>query len=1041
MKMNTFAKVAIGAVLFMGISVAWGGISRTDDAHPVKIGVLAKRGTERCLEKWGSTADYLTRMIPEKKFIILPLDHHQINIAVKNAGVDFILTNPSYYVAFEKLYGAKRMATLKNLVVGEETTFYGSVVFTRADRKDIRRLEDLKNRSFTAVDEGSLGGWRMTWRELVNRKISYKDYFSRFEFAGTHDAVVYAVRDRLTDAGTVRTDTLERMQAEGKIRLSDFFVIKIHEDSEKHFPFVCSTRVYPEWPFAEAASTSDQLAELVLSALLKMRADDPAAIAAGCAGWTIPLNYQSVHECLRDLRVEPYRNLGKITLRDVFRKYWFAILLTVVLFIMMGGFTIVIYKLNRDLESSNSQLNDSFNILKSEIEERKKTEAKLIQAQQAAETANRAKSQFLANMSHEIRTPLNGVIASAELALGENMPPKAGHYLNIIRSSAYSLLGIIYDILDFSKIGAQKLELEKQPFRLDCILDRVADLFINKAAEKHIELLFDIDVNTPRALYGDVLRLQQILINLVSNAVKFTGKGGVILIGVNAEPSSEQLKDNKTRLNFYVKDTGIGIAAEFLPSLFNPFTQADASSTRKYSGTGLGLSICKQLVDMMHGKIWAKSCPGEGSTFYFSIDIEIQPEPEQKTCVLPSELQNMHVLVVDDNRESLQVMEHMLKSFGFQVESADSGIQALRILKNQTPQDELFQLVIMDCYMPDPDGIETTRRIRQELELDMPVFLMTTFGRQSAQIKARQVGVNAFLTKPIYPSTLLDAIMDVMRQDTACEASMPPAITTEVSIYRDRLRGLKLLVADDNQTNRDIVAAVLREVGIVPAIVENGQQVVEALKQQKFDAVLMDIQMPVMDGIDATREIRRDKRYRTLPIIAMTAHAIKGDDRRCLEAGMDGYVSKPLNPEYLFHTIWKTVCSESRTADEKSAASYPDDAPGDTLSNVSDICRIDVDMLVPLFVKLADAIDLADPEAILVQLNGLKNHMDPGLLTEMEAQVAAYDYDEALETLKNIAQHIGFCLLSCARTGSDSAGYTKPLSLHESLNEKDDPIE
>jgi signal transduction histidine kinase/DNA-binding response OmpR family regulator len=873
----------------------------------------------------------------------------------------------------------------------------------------------------------------MVWRELKNRRIDYRDYFSRFEFGGTHDAVVYSVKEGLVDAGTVRTDTLERMQAEGKIRLSDFYIIPIHQNTEGSFPFQCSTRVYPEWPFAEAASTSDQLAEAVVAALLQMQPDDPAAMAAGCAGWTIPLNYQSVHECLKDLKVTPYENLGKITLTKVFREYWYVILLAAVGFVMMGSFLFVIHRLNRHLTLSNRQLNASYHDLKREIEERKKTEIKLLKAKKAAETATRAKSQFLANMSHEIRTPLNGVIASAELALGESMPPKAEHYLGIIRSSAYSLLGIINDLLDFSKIEAEKFELEKQPFKLDTILDRVADLFIKKAVEKHIEVLFDIDINTPRALCGDVLRLQQILINLVSNAVKFTGKGGVILIGVKAESPPKHADKHQTRLNFYVKDTGIGMPPEFLPNLFNPFTQADASSTRKYSGTGLGLSICKQLVDMMNGRIWAESRPGEGSTFYFSIDIEIQREPEREASVFPNELQHMQVLVVDDNQESLTVMQNMLQSFGIHTITANSGRTALQILQHHTRQEQPFQLIMMDCYMPDMDGIETTRSIREELELTTPIFLMTTFGRESARMKAIQLGINGFLTKPIYPSTLLDAIMDVLHQDGSCLTTMPPCITTESSIYRDRLKGTRILVADDNQTNQEIVTAILEEVGIRTTGVGNGRQVLEALQQETFDAVLMDIQMPVMDGIEAACEIRRSKAWRSLPIIAMTAHAMKGEDRRCLEAGMDAYVSKPINPEYLFHTIWKMIRSDKRGRDDGEIHSHVCHSKDDAFPEMVEFLEIDADMLVPLLIKLMNAMDLADPEAVQFQLDAIKKHVEPALLKELEGQLTQYDYEEAGETLKDIAQHLGFCLLPASRH-DESVGRQNAAD-HPALNE------
>ena len=767
------------------------------DTNLVKIGVLAKRGPERCLQKWSLTADYLTQRIPGRKFIIVPLDHDQLYVSVKNQEIDFILANPAYYVPFEKLYGAKRITTLKNLVVDEVTTLYGGVVFTRANRIDIRHLEDLEDKSFMAVDKSSFGGWITFWRELNARKIDYKRYFSEFRFGatGTHDEVVYAVRDGRVDAGTVRTDTLERMQAEGKINMSDFYVIKIYEDEHQQFPFVCSTRVYPEWPFAEAATTSDELAEAVALALLQMPSDSPAAVAATSAGWTIPMNYQSVHECLRELKIDPYKDIGKITFKDVLKKYWYGILLTVILFLMMGGFLIVIFNLNRNLKLSNEQLNASYVALKDEIEERKLTEKKLIKAKKDAEAATRAKSEFLANMSHEIRTPMNGVIASAELALSEELP-------------------------------------------------------------------------------------------------------------------------NRTKLTFHVKDTGIGISPDFLPNLFKPFTQEDSSSTRKYGGAGLGLSICKQLVDIMNGQIWAESKLGEGSTFYFTIDIETQAEEEKQIYIFPPELQNMNVLVVDDNFESLLVMQNMLKSFGFYVKSADSGQKALELIKTQSDQAIPFQLIIMDYYMPDLDGIETSRQIRQELRLSTPIILMTTFGREIAKTKAQQVGINGFLTKPLYPSTLFDAIINLLRKTISGVAETEKLTTTEVSIYKERLQGTRVLVAEDNQTNREIAIAILEGVG--PA--------------------------------EPAGEI------------------------------------------------------EPQAAAVRETAGPPEHER-----------KIDIDKIVPLFIKLADAIDIADPEAIHEQMNAVKEHLNHIMLMDLEDQLNDYEYEEASETLKEIAQNLGFCLISVVK--------------------------
>ncbi len=341
----------------------------------IKIGVLAKRGTEICLKKWTPTADYLTRKIPLYRFKIVPLSFDEIYSAVKNERVDFIITNPSFYVELESWYGINRIATLRNLRLGSPCTKFGGVIFCRADRKDIRRLKDLEGKAFMAVKETSLGGWRAAWRELKEHGINPYTDFARLEFGGTHDAVVYAVRDRKVDAGTVRTDTLERMQAEGKIKISDFYVIHDHPRSASELPFLHSTRAYPEWPFAKLKHTSDQLAREVAIALLQMSADSKAAQAARCAGWTIPLNYQPVHECLKYLKIGPYRDFGKITLKVVILKYWAWLFLALMFFLALLISCVSVWNLNKKIRQAHDNL-------KLEVEERRKTEEQLRQSRE-----------------------------------------------------------------------------------------------------------------------------------------------------------------------------------------------------------------------------------------------------------------------------------------------------------------------------------------------------------------------------------------------------------------------------------------------------------------------------------------------------------------------------------------------------------------------------------------------------------------------------------------------------------------------------------
>ena len=876
---------------------------------PLKIGVLAIRGSQQCLNSWSPTAEYLSRKVAGRHFIIVPLSHDQIYSSVQKAEVDFILANSAYYVGLEYWYRANRIVTLKEQRIDGVSTQYGGVLFCRSDRKDIRALGDLKNKTFMAVSESSLGGWLMAWRELHENGIDpYRD-FKELRFGDTHDQVVYSVRDGLVDAGTVRTNTLEDLRAEGKIELTDYYVFPQPHAAEGDKPYFCTTREYPNWPMAKVRHTPDDLAEKVAVALLQMPPDSPAARAAGCAGWTIPLNYQPVHDCLKILKVGPYKDLGKISPSDVLRSYGHWIFFAFAAFIILATFFVVVLKLNSEIRKSNEHL-------KVEMDLRRQKDRELKQAKELAEAATRTKSEFLANMSHEIRTPMNGVIAAADLALGENVPPKIEHYLKIIQSSAYSLLGIINDILDFSKIEAGKFELKERMFRLDDVLDRVMDLFVNKAAEKGIELLVDFDLNTPKVLLGDPLRLQQILTNLISNAVKFTDSGGVVLLSarLQTEAAVDSTAD-EVKLAFSVKDTGTGIAPEYIDLLFEPFSQADTSSTRKYEGTGLGLSICKQLVSMMSGDISVESKLGKGSTFFFMVRLRRPSAKPVSRMVVPPDIQGLNVLVVDDLADSRITMRKMLESLGFKVETLVSGPEALKRLKDNMLRNNPIELIMMDWKMPAMDGIEVSKKVRQELKLTMPIIMMTAFGKEEQRIEAEKAGINGFLTKPIYPSTLFDAIMDGFGKESLKEAGLKKHFTTRASIYRKPLKGNRILVAEDNPTNQQVAQAILEKAGIAVTIVNNGEEALQAVRTTQFDAVLMDIQMPKMNGYEATRLIRELPQGASIPIVAMTAHAMKGDEEKCLEAGMDGYISKPVNQDRLFHTLWRLVRNHKSPSD------------------------------------------------------------------------------------------------------------------------------
>jgi PAS domain S-box-containing protein len=884
------------SVVFV-ISVVLSAFATADEAKTYKIGVLAKRGTERCLAKWTATADYLTGTIENAGFEIVPLSFEQVYPAVEVGEVDFIVANPSFYVNLEVKYGAYRIATLKNLLQGKVCTVFGGVIIAKAG-SGIGKLADLKGKRFMGVKETAFGGWQVVWRELKGQGFDpYKD-FADLQFGGTHDAVVYAVGEGRVDAGSVRTDTLERMATEGKIDIDDYAILFGHEEhshlledhNTKDFPFAYSTRLYPEWLFVKAAHTPDEIAEKVSAALLSMSADSDAAKTANCAGWTIPHNYTSVHDCLRELRIAPYEDYGKITAAELIKTYWLWLLGTVGVILTIVAFAIRTRRLNIKLSKSITKRKQAEKQQAEYMAELEKSKETALSMMEDADRAKKITEREKAKLSAMISGMEEGIV----FADADNHIVEVNNYFcKFTNTPREKIIGATIEDIHQGKILEHVSKLIEK-FRQNSN----SEPFVMQRQLGKAEIILRV-----QPIYSDN-HYQGVLLNVIDVTDLVEARRQAEM----ANSAKSQFLANMSHEIRTPMNAIIGFA-DILTEESPTDKQKGYIDIIRNSGQHL-LLIINDILDFSKieaGKMVLES--KECSIKYLLNTIESMMHSIAKEKGLGFEIRTDSNLPANIITDSSRLRQCLINLINNAIKFTEEGHVYLNIALEERDSQPYIRFDVEDTgigvpaetqekiFSPFTQGDESHTRKYGGTGLGL------TITKQLAELLGGELTLTSQKDKGSVFSIVIPAGLDVAGQPLLDRGCIIDKINNSAdNAKRSEFSG-HVLVAEDVKTNQILIKRLLNKKGLEVTIAENGNKALEEGLKQEFDLILMDIQMPYMNGYEATKALRKEGI--TTPIVALTANAMKGDEAKCLEAGCDGYLSKPINQAQLMEMLQK----------------------------------------------------------------------------------------------------------------------------------------